>query len=108
MASSLASSPWARETGQRSRLLHLLQDCQRLPEIRAEELEDHVIGLKDAVEHCHGKHLHLLGMPFEQDLGQDGSGQVLAGLAVANLDLLALMTRASRSWSVMYWRAWRS
>src|SRR5208337_846188 len=59
------------------------------PQIASKEVHHQVVGLEDRMQHRHGKHLHLLGMALQQNLGEDRPGQVLAGPAVANLDLLA-------------------
>ena len=54
------------------------------------EIEDQVVGLEDPVQHGHREHLHLFGMALEQDLREDGPGEIVAAAAVADLDLLAL------------------
>jgi len=56
-----------------------------------EEVEDHVVRLEDPVQHRDREHLHLLRVTLDQDLRQDGPGQVLVRLAVVDLDLLPIL-----------------
>lgn len=69
--------------------LQIVEIRKGMPKIVSQEIRHRVIRPHDEVQHVRGKQRHLLGLPLHDDLRQYGTSEIIARLAIANLNRFA-------------------